>query len=60
MTSKVMRIFGAKMGGRAGIAPRVGPVSYANDPRRLLSATPATPIGAVAGVADRRVNLSVA
>jgi hypothetical protein len=55
-----MRIFGAKMGGRAGIAPRVGPVSYANDPRRLLSATPATPIGAVAGVGDRRVNLSVA
>jgi hypothetical protein len=29
------------------------PVGYASDPKRLLSATPATLIGAVDGVGDR-------
>jgi hypothetical protein len=36
------------------------PVGYAIDPKRHLSATPLTPIGAVAGVADRPRNLSLA
>jgi hypothetical protein len=35
-------------------------VGYATDPNRLLSATPPTPIGDVAGVADRPRNLSLA
>jgi hypothetical protein len=30
-----------------------GPVGYASDPKRLLSATPSTPIGYVDGVTDR-------
>jgi hypothetical protein len=37
-----------------------GPVGYASDPKAYLSATPATPIGAVDGVGDRMWNLSMA
>jgi len=40
--------------------PRSPPVAYAIDPRRDLSPTPQTPIGAVAGVGDRYSNLSLA
>jgi hypothetical protein len=40
--------------------PTVGRVSYASDPRRDLSATPATPIGDVDGVGDRPTTLSMA
>jgi hypothetical protein len=40
--------------------PPAQPVGYANDTKPNLSATPATPIGAVDGVGDRSQNLSMA
>jgi hypothetical protein len=39
--------------GHLGHRPRTRPVTYASDPKRLLSPTPSTPIGAVAGATDR-------
>jgi hypothetical protein len=43
-------------------APHVpaGPVGYAIDRKRIMSATPSTPIGDVAGVGDMNLNLSLA
>ena len=43
-----------------GLSPRAEAVTYATDPKRHLSPTPPTPIGDVAGVADRPRNLSLA
>jgi hypothetical protein len=36
-----------------GVTPSAEAVGYASDTKRLLSATPATPIDAIDGVGDR-------